>query len=100
MAYTDVDTAFLATKASGDLKGRVEAALLRRAITRIPSVVANDDQKELAAHRAIVDGSYPQSWVKLVVSLLDTANQLAAPTDANIDAQCATALDRILKTRS
>ena len=100
MAYADVDTAFLATKANGDLKGRVEAALLRRAITRIPAVVTADDQKELAAHRAIIDGSFPQSWVKLVISLLDTAGQLAAPTDTQIDSQCATALDRILKTRS
>lgn len=100
MAYTDVDVAFLATKAAGDLRGRVEAALVRRAITRIPAVVAADDQKELAAHRSILDGTYPQSWVKLMLSLLDTAAQLSNPTDAQLDTQAATALDRILKTRS
>jgi hypothetical protein len=100
MAYTDVDVAFLATKASGDLRGRVEAAMVRRAITRTPTVVTNDDQKELAIMRAIVDGSYPASWVRLVLSLLDTAGQLASPTDANIDSQVATAFDRFLKTRS
>tara|TARA_R110000868_G_scaffold232885_1_gene486531 strand:+ start:70 stop:372 length:303 start_codon:yes stop_codon:yes gene_type:complete len=99
MAYLDVDAAYLAAKTPGDLKGRIEGALVRRAVTRIPAVVAADDQKELAAHRAIIDGSYPASWVKLMLSLLDTAAQLSSPTDAQLDTQAATALDRILKTR-
>lgn len=99
MAYTDVDTAFLATKAAGDLKGRIEAGMVRRATTRLPTVVANDDQRELAICRSILDGSYPASWVRLVLSLLDVAGQLANPTDAQIDTQMATAFDRLLKSR-
>ncbi len=98
MAYTDVDTAFLATKAAGDLRGRIEAAMVRRAITRTPAVVAADDQKELAVLRTVIDGSYPSSWVRLVLSLLDTAGQLSAPTDAQIDSQVSTAFDRFLKS--
>lgn len=100
MAYADVDTAFAAAKTAGDLKGRIEAGMTRRAVTRLPAVVAADDQRELAVCRAILDGAFPQSWVRLVMSLLDTAGQLTTPTDAQIDTQMATAFDRLLKSRS
>lgn len=99
MAYADVDTAFLATKAAGDLKGKIEAAMVRRAVTRLPTVVASDDQRELAVCRAVLDGTYPASWVRLVMSLLDTAGQLTNPTDAQIDAQMATAFARLSVVR-
>ena len=99
MAYADVDTAFSAAKAAGDLKGRIEASMTRRAVTRLPAVVAADDQRELAVCRAVLDGTYPSSWVRLVLSLLDTAGQLASQTDAQIDTQMATAFDRLLKSR-
>jgi hypothetical protein len=99
MAYADVDTAFRATRASGDTYGRCEAALVRRAVTRIPSVTGSDDQREWLVCQAIIDGTFPASWVRLFMSLLDTAGQLAAPTDANLDTQASTVFDRIIKTR-
>ena len=99
MAYTDVATAFLATTTPGDLTGRIEVAMVRRAVTRLPTVVSTDDQRELAVCRAILDGTYPQSWVRLVMSLLDIAGQLTAPTDAQIDTQMATAFARLSVVR-
>ena len=99
MAYTDVDTASRAARVSGDLTGRIEAAMLRRAVTRIPSVVAAEDQREWSVCQQILDGTAPAAWVRLVMSLLDSAGQLASPTDAQIDTQTATAFDRLTKTR-
>ena len=99
MAYTDVDIAFRATRASGDLYGRIEAGLLRRALTRIPAVTGSDDQREWLVCQQIVDGAYPASWVKMTMGLLDVAGQLASATDANIDTQAAQVFDRLTKTR-
>lgn len=99
MAYTDVDTAFNAVRASGDLRGRIEAAMARRAITRIPTVAATDDQREWTVCQAVIDGTFPSSWVRIVMSLLDTAGQLTNPTDAQLDTQMATAFSRFILTR-
>ena len=99
MAYADVDTAFSAAKTAGDLRGRVEAGMVRRAVTRLPTVASGEDQRELAVCRAVLDGTYPASWVRLVLSLLDTANQLANPTDSQIDTQMATAFARLSVVR-
>lgn len=99
MAYTDVDVAFSAAKTAGDLKGRIEAAMVRRAVTRLPTVVSTDDQRELAVCRAVLNGTASDGWVRLVMSLLDTAGQLSSPTDAQIDTQMATAFARLSVTR-
>ena len=99
MAYLDVDTAFRAVRASGDTYGRIEAGMVRRAMVRIPAVLGTDDQREWKVCQAIVDGSYPASWVKVVMSLMDTAGQLATFTDAQLDTQMATAFSRMILTR-
>lgn len=99
MAYTDVDTAAQANRVAGDLRGRIRAAYIRRAITRMPNWVAADDQRERAVAQAVLDGSAPAEWTTVVLSLLDTAGQLASPTDAQLDTQMATAWDRIIKSR-
>lgn len=99
MAYADVDTAYQAARVAGDLKGRIEAAMVRRAVTRIPTVVASDDQREFSVCQSIVDGTAPAAWTRLVLMLLDNASQLSNPTDAQIDTQVATAIDRVTKTR-
>ena len=99
MAYADVHTITVATRVGGDLPGRIEAGLIRRATVRLPAVVASDDQRELAVIRTVLDGNVPAAWVTLTLSLLDVAGQLSAPSDAQIDAQLATAWDRITKSR-
>lgn len=99
MAYTDVDTALKAVRAAGDLYGRIEAAMARRAITRITQILATDDQREWSVCVAVIDGTYPTSWIRIVMSLLDTASQLASPTDAQLDTQLATAFSRFISTR-
>ena len=99
MAYADVDTAFSAAKTAGDLKGRIVAAMVRRAVTRLPTVANGDDQRELAVCRAVLDGTFPDDWVRLTMSLLDTAGQLASPTDAQLDSQIATAFARLSVSR-
>jgi hypothetical protein len=68
MAYVDVDTAFSSAKTPGDLKGRIEAAMVRRAVTRLPTVANGDDQRELAVCRAVLDGTFPDDWVRLTMS--------------------------------
>jgi len=90
----------LETRAAGDLTGRIEAGMVRRAMTRIPAVTSLDDQREWKVCQAIVDGSYPTQWIKVVMSLLDTAGQLSSPTDANLDTQMATAFSRFILTRA
>lgn len=100
MAYADVDNVAQAARAAGDIKGRIRAAFIRRAIVRMPTWVAADDQRERAVAQAVLDGSAPAEWTTVVLSLLDTAGQLANPTDAQLDTQMATAWDRIIKSRS
>lgn len=99
MAYADVDTAFRAVRADGDRRGRVEVAFLRKAITRLGAIAANDDQREYAIARAVVDGTVPDTWIKLVFGLLDQANQLAAPTDAQLNTQVDTAWTKLATAR-
>lgn len=99
MAYTDVDTAAQANRVAGDIKGRIRAAYIRRAITRMPAIIAADDQRELRVAQAVLDGTAPAEWTTVLLSLLDTAGQLASPTDAQLDTQAATAWARIIATR-
>jgi hypothetical protein len=99
MAYVDTATLAAAPRVAGDLHGRIEVALLRRATTRIPTVVDNDDQREMGVIRTVIDGNIPAAWVTLALSLLDVAGLLTAPTDAQIDAEVVTAWNRIIKSR-
>ena len=99
MAYVDIATIAAAPRVGGDLQGRVEMAFLRRATTRIPAVVNNDDQREMGVIRTVIDGAIPAAWVTLTLSLLDVAGFLTAPTDAQIDAEVVTAWNRITKSR-
>ena len=99
MAYIDIATLAVAPRVAGDLHGRIEVAFLRRATTRIPTVVNNDDQREMGVIRTVIDGTIPAAWVTLTLSLLDVAGFLAAPTDAQIDAEVVTAWNRIIKSR-
>lgn len=96
MAYADVDTAFRAARASGDVYGRCEAAMVRRALVRQPSVVNADDQREIRVIAQIINGSYPPAWVRTFMSLLDTAGQLANPTDGQLDTQAGTLFSRLV----
>ena len=99
MAYVDTATLAAAPRVGGDLHGRIEVALLRRATTRIPTVVNNDDQREMGVIRTVIDGAIPAAWVTLALSLLDVAGLLTAPTDAEIDNEVQTAWNRIIKSR-
>ena len=99
MAYADVDTAFRAARADGDRRGRVEVAFLRKAITRLGAISPTDDQREYAVARAVVDGAIPDAWIKLVFGLLDVANQLTAPTDAQLNTQVDTAWAKLAVAR-
>lgn len=100
MAYDAADTAAQAARVAGDLKGRIRMALIRRAIVRMPAIVAADDQKERSIAQQVLDGTAPPEWTTVMISLLDTAGQLASPTDAQLDTQAATAWDRLIKSRS
>ena len=99
MAYIDTATLAAAPRVAGDLHGRIEVAFMRRAATRIPIVVNNDDQREMGVIRTVIDGAIPAAWVTLTLSLLDVAGFLTAPTDAGIDAEVVTAWNRIIKSR-
>jgi len=99
MPYADIHTLVAAPRTGGDLPGRIEAGLIRRATVRLPAVVGSDDQRELAVIRTVLDGNVPASWVTLTLSLLDVTGNLSAPSDAQIDAQLVTAWDRITKSR-
>jgi hypothetical protein len=99
MGYVDTAALAAAPRVAGDLCGRIEIAFLRRANTRINTVVNNDDQREMGVIRNVVDGNIPASWVTLTLSLLDAAGNLTAPTDAQIDTEVVTAWNRIVKSR-
>lgn len=94
MAYADVDTAARATRASGDLLGRIGVALLRKAYTT--TVAQEGDQRENNVIRQVVSGTYPAAWTTAVLYALDTSGQLAAPTDAQINTAVGTAWAKIV----
>jgi hypothetical protein len=77
---------------------RVVLALQRRAYSRIDVITPSDDQRELTVCRQLLLGAPTPIWVTVVVSVLDAAGALPAPTDAQIDAAVLTAWNRIKLT--
>ena len=104
MTLAQQDTVFRAARTPGDLVGRIEAAMVDRARTVLPTFTAAEDQRGLAVCRAIIDGNAPASWVRMMLALLDVLpnNLLAAPeavSDAQISGQMATAFARFIASR-
>lgn len=100
MAYADVDIAFRSLRADGDRRGKIEAAMLKKAVTRLGAILSTEDQREYLIARMVVDGGMPDAWVKLVLGMLDIAGQLALPTDLQIDTQVNAAWLKLTTARS
>ena len=100
MSYTAIDTAAGATRAPGDLLGRIEVAMVKKAGLRAAAIVDGEDQREFSVCRAILDGTGPESWVTIVLVVLDTSGQLANPTDAQLDTAVNTSWAYFIKSRS
>lgn len=90
MTYTAVDTAVLATRAAGDVKGRVDIALVKKAAVQALAI-GTTDKLEAGICRAVLDGGMPASWPKIVLEVLDINGVLANPTDAQVDTAVDTA---------
>jgi hypothetical protein len=99
MAYADVDTILLATRAAGDKIGRIQIALLKQAVTRSTVISNASDQRERSICRTIIDGPIPTAWVTIILELLDLSGQLSGATDAQIDTQVASGWGYILGSR-
>lgn len=107
MTYAAVDTIQQAARTGGDIKGKINAAMIKYAGgTRLPVVTAANyagDLHELTVCRSIISGTYPTSWTTAVLILLDIAGQLgdgSATTDAQIDAKVVTAWQYFILTSS
>lgn len=99
MTYALVDTAARAARASGDVLGQIQIAMLKRAGVRISALADVNDQKESPVCRAILDGTAPATWTTIVLVLLDIAGTLATHTDAEVDAQVTAAFTYFIKSR-
>lgn len=99
MTYAAIDTAQLATRAAGDVRGQIAVAMLKQAGIRIAALADVNDQKEGAVCRAVLDGSAPESWTTIVLVALDIAGNLASRTDAQVDAAVSTAWAYFIKSR-
>lgn len=96
MSYTTVDTVARATRAAGDVLGRVGVGLLKKAAIQANASPGGQTSKlEAAVCRAIIDGSAPVSFTTTVLYFLDTVGALTTNTDAATptDAQVNTAVD-------
>lgn len=98
MSYTAVDTALLATRAAGDLRGRIGVALVFKAAVRADAI-GDTDKLEAQVCREVLEDTFPQSWITMVLILLDLAGQLASQTDANINTQVDLAWGYFLDSR-
>lgn len=89
MAFTDIHTMTFAVRSAGDVRGRVEVSLLRKAGIRADALRqtggATADQRELFVARTILDGAPPVQWVTAVLIFLDASGQLSNPTDAQVN---------------
>lgn len=105
MTYTNVDTQAKATRAAGDLLGRIEVAMIKQAVNRLPAMAVTDDQREWQVIRTVYDKSYPSSWTTIVLGRLDIAGALPTtptatnPTDAQIDTHVVAAWADFIKSR-
>jgi hypothetical protein len=100
MTYSAVDTAAQATRAAGDLLGRVEVALIKKAAVAIAALTDAADQREKGVCQSVLDGSRPGSWVTIVLEVLDIAGALTDPTDTQLDTAVTTAWSYFIKSRS
>ena len=94
MGYAEIDTAYRAARSSGDLAGKITAALFRKATGRV--VAAGDDQRELRVINAVFSGTYPATWVLAVMERLDNAGTLATGTDAQVDTAVTAVWNRLV----
>jgi hypothetical protein len=99
MAYVDVHTMVFGARSAGDVRGRVEVALLRKAALVAQGLVNLDDQRQKAVCRTILDNQTPTSWVTAVLIALDSSAQLATPSDAQVDTATNTAWTYITSAR-
>lgn len=100
MTYTAVHTQALATRTAGDVRGRVEVGLLKKAATRLAVIANAEDQRERRVCQTILDGTPPAQWSLAVLVVLDLNSQLANPSDAQVDAAVDTAWTYITASRS
>jgi hypothetical protein len=90
-----------------NLSDSIRRALLRQAAVRGAAVAdgaSSLDQRERTAAKQVIDADQViQSYIDMVVIVLDLAGQLPSPTDAQIDAAITTAntgaWNYIVKTR-
>lgn len=99
MSYVTVDQAMLATRTAGDVQGQVIMALIKQATTRI-AIVGQTDTREAAVCRAVLDGTYPTSWTRIVLGILDLQGKLGTHTDAECDTAVVTAWTYFLAARA
>jgi hypothetical protein len=99
MAYTNVHAAAFAPRTGGDVPGRVEVGLLFKAASRLPIIADDEDQRERAACKRILDGDTPSSWVTAVLIVLDLSAQLSNPTDPQVNTAVDTAWAYIISAR-
>ena len=99
MTYAVVDIAARATRASGDVLGQIQIAMLKRAGIRISALADVNDQKESPVCRSILDGSAPATWTTIVLVLLDIAGTLTTHTDAEVDTAVTASFTYFIKSR-
>lgn len=99
MTYTAVHTAAIATRTAGDVRGRAEIALLKKAAVRLPIILNLEDQRERKVCQAIIDGTPPTQWSLAVLVVLDLNGVLGNPTDVQVDAAVDTAWTYITAAR-
>lgn len=99
MTYAAVDTAMLATRTAGDVQGQVIMALIKQAVTRV-AIIGSTDRVESAICRSVLDGSYPASWTRIVLGLMDIAGNLGTHTDAQCDTAVVSAWAYFMSART
>lgn len=99
MSYVNVDTIVLGARAGGDIQGQVVMALIKQATTRI-ALIGSTDSKESAVCRAVLDGTYPTSWTRIVLGIMDIQGKLATHTDAECDAAVVSAWTYFVAARA
>ena len=83
MTYAAVDTAYRATRTSGDLTGQIQVGLFKKANNR--AINAGEDQREWRLIGQVYNGTIPVAWVQAVMERMDSAGKLAAWVEADID---------------
>lgn len=99
MAYTEVHTMTFAARAAGDVRGRVEMALIKKAGIRSTEITSDDDQREKRVCLTLLDGVAPVQWTTAVLIALDIAGQLTNPTPAQVDTAVNTAWTYLTSSR-